>query len=473
MNFKDKVGLLTIVIVVLLCGCKKSVVEETPALMPLIVEADRSLRGNPQIIGADDEAHMPTRPSPGNYLFDWEQAREMPGPQGDPIIPMPWADNASRQYDEQLRYDYKKSDGWELIYNTFTHSKQDNRYFILYNKFRGVLRYYVYYDKALPDFAGLSAFSSTLEVYGNSNLLNFADQHIVDVDENSGSVSVSDSYPLARHGWYIAQFEIAYDRNLQNSTYSALSIRWSQSFSGLFSGNLSGKNIQDAKLSIQQQGTNTFAHDLNGEIQLNFKSLGRMHDLEQVLDIKTLSGLERQMTGKDTLTNIFNGQYVFGTDIMNVKTVTTGVLNRDSKAVNYSAVTLALPGYNNSNTIGVSPIFNESPGIFYMAGKPKVSLKSISGNLGHEYTLDLSSVRYMFNPHVLGYAEIHNISQEIVAKDLEDGKSVTETKVFTGQVLRSNKPLSIIGIRVAFDVVPKNGSKKVRIVKTFSADLIK
>lgn len=471
MNFKTTIGLLTTFIIVLAGGCKKSPVDEAPS-PGLIVEANDSPLGTPQIINAGSAVHMPTSTNTGNYPFDWELAQEMPRPQDELAIPMPWADNASRQYDEQLRYDFKKSDGWELVYNTFTTNKQDNRYFILYNKFRGVLRYYVYHGLDMAYSSNLDAFTYTIEVHGNSNILNFADQHIVNPDEKSRLVSVTEPYSLVKKGWYISQFELAYDPLLSKGAFTNLSIRWGTGFQDLFSGELNDKNIRDAKLSLQLQGRNASANELKGEIQMNFKSSTRTGDLQNVFSLETLGSLERQMSGKEELTNIFNGLSVSGTDIMNVKTTTIGLLNREHNAINYSNVSFALPGYDNSNTIGISPIFNESPGIFYLDGKPKVFLKSITGALNHEYTLDQSSVRYIFNPFVSGYAEVENIRQQIVAKDMEDAKSLTEARIFKGQQLKSNELLSIIGVRVSFDVVPRNGSKKVRIVKTFSAEVI-
>lgn len=471
MNFRNRFSLLTTFIIVLAGGCKKSLVDEIPQVPGLIVEANDMPMGTPQFINTGSAEHMPTNAERGNYTFDWELAKEMPRPQDQPVIVMPWSDEANRQYDEQLRFDYKKSDGWELVYNTFGVRPKGSRYFILYNKFRGVLRYYLYYDLDRPQSTGLDAYTHTLEVHGNSNILNFADQHIVDVNADSRLVSVSDPFPLIEKGWYISQFELAYDPILSKRNYPNLSIQWGMGFNGLFSGDLNQKNIGEAKLSIQRQEMILSAIEQKGEIQMNFRSLAHAGDLETVFGIETLNGLERQMAGNEGLTNVFNGLSVSGTDIMNVKTATLGSLKREVIEYHYSKMSLAIPGYDNANTLGISPIFNESPGIFYLDSKPKVLLKSIAGTLNYEYTLDLSSVRYIFNPFVSNYAEVKNIKQQIVAKDLEDAKSLTEAKIFSGQQLRSNMPLSIIGVRVSFDVVPKNGSKTVKVVKTFSADV--
>ena len=69
-------------------------------------------------------------------------------------------------------------------------------------------------------------------------------------------------------------------------------------------------------------------------------------------------------------------------------------------------------------------------------------------------------------------ADIKNISQNLVAaenKELIENNS--RAKLYIGQKLLSNIELTIQGVRVSFDVVPKNGSKPVHIVKVFQADI--
>jgi hypothetical protein len=48
----------------------------------------------------------------------------------------------------------------------------------------------------------------------------------------------------------------------------------------------------------------------------------------------------------------------------------------------------------------------------------------------------------------------------------------SRAKLFIGQKLSSNIPLVVQGVRVSFDVVPKDVSKTVHIVKTFKADIV-
>ena len=113
-------------------------------------------------------------------------------------------------------------------------------------------------------------------------------------------------------------------------------------------------------------------------------------------------------------------------------------------------------------------------GVFYLGAKPQVAYSENTGKYyKYQYDLDAGSVEYVFNPSVTEVADIKNITQELVATEkeglLEDYSTV---KLYTGQKLMSNLPLVIQGVRVSFDVVPKDGGKTVHIVKTFQADIV-
>lgn len=80
--------------------------------------------------------------------FDWEVVDWMPTPPGQAQIPMPWGGQGSISsfYGLDVLYDYKKFDGWRLVYSTFRDfgEKLIDPYFVLYNIYRGTLRFYFY-----------------------------------------------------------------------------------------------------------------------------------------------------------------------------------------------------------------------------------------------------------------------------------------------------------------------------------------
>ena len=54
------------------------------------------------------------------YPFDWDNPaiNYMPTPSGTTIL-VPWANGSVRGFSDDILYDFKKNDGWELVYNVF------------------------------------------------------------------------------------------------------------------------------------------------------------------------------------------------------------------------------------------------------------------------------------------------------------------------------------------------------------------
>lgn len=77
------------------------------------------------------------------------------------------------------------------------------------------------------------------------------------------------------------------------------------------------------------------------------------------------------------------------------------------------------------------------------------------------------------NPAVTEIADIKNIVQEVVATQNEKlFENYIRSKLYIGQKLSSNIPLVVQGVRVSFNVVPKDGGKTVHILKTFQANIV-
>lgn len=52
------------------------------------------------------------------YPLDWETANFMPTPPGTSIL-VPWGSGSNQTFSPDLALDYKATDGWVLVYNTF------------------------------------------------------------------------------------------------------------------------------------------------------------------------------------------------------------------------------------------------------------------------------------------------------------------------------------------------------------------
>jgi hypothetical protein len=433
----------------------------------------------PVITIPPDKTLLPSKSSL-NFVFDWEQAVTMPVKPGSPVVPMPWSDQAVKNYDPGLRYDFKKTDGWELVYNNFSDSvNHPHRFLILYNKFRGLLRYYCY--NPAPPNASVSSYRSLINeitlnsTANNSHIFNYAGQYIIDQNSNTRSASLIEPWPISEGGWYISQFEMAYDQNIAGFNWMQFGFSWALAFAKTEELMLNDMNATNKQVFLQKQGvqfTDYRGVPINGNMQLQVKSLTGFDNLENVFTDSIIDKLKQ--TVNDTAAgNMLNAMLVPSLRIANCKLDVPALLRININLVGFiTGLGLCMPGVDNSQVIGFGPVFNEPLGIFYLAAKPVIHYSKTTGAVPDQYTLDVSSVEYVINPFIQNYAEVRNFRQEIVAVDAEETKNLTEAKIFRGQVLKASAPLTILGVRVSFEVVPKNGSTPVKIIKTFKANVV-
>lgn len=114
--------------------------------------------------------------------FDWEEVDVMPTPENQSTINLPWdgAGSLATTYGNDVLFDFKKNDGWTLLYNTFTTKSTAplvNPYFILYNKYNGLLRVYLY--TTTPFVTTSSSIESCISVNQDVNLLDFVGNDLV------------------------------------------------------------------------------------------------------------------------------------------------------------------------------------------------------------------------------------------------------------------------------------------------------
>lgn len=150
-----------------------------------------------------------------------------------------------------------------------------------------------------------------------------------------------------------------------------------------------------------------------------------------------------------------------------------------------SALTFGISGYDQSTTAGIVPAYNSALGVFDISNRPTVKqttcYKPQYGPNGEQlvskqsylYKPDPSSFQLYFNPTVSSIASIQNINYEVVINDTDQyvagGKENIggQTYITGTRVGVDNQEAFVIGTRVSFDVVPNDGSPRVKIVKTF------
>lgn len=455
------------------------------------------------------------------YPLDWENIDYMPTPPGTPAVLVPWASGASRQFTAELAGDYKSSDGWTLVYNTFNTSIiSDNWYFILYNKYRGVIRLY-YYIPNNANYISSANMVHKLQIEGSyassSPMLNFAGQKLVDVDVNSDFASTIEQWQVARSTWYIFQYELAFDENMDLQTYSTFNFLWPLRSSQISNISLNGTVVGSLKGTLSLPGSDF-------TISPNFNIDGSQN--KSILTINGSSDADKLEQGLgQTIVNAIKGAIVSGANGL-IKNILSGIFKRKQSTpeenvnlkisadvsldgqltsdILLSSPAFAIPGYNQSSTPGFVPAYNEPLGVFYLSDRPTVDVTfrdvpappCAGGGAPDEYykysfDLDENSFDLIFNPAVTAIADITNISYDILM-DLGNNSSADMVPCAGGYL-----PEQIIGVgtlydvrsvttlfptlggswlyvpvyvRVSFDVEPKDGNPPVTIAKTFIAD---
>lgn len=440
--------------------------------------------------------------------LDWENINQMPTT--GQTIGIPWGSSiSSRQFSQDIVSDFKSADGWILLYNTFSStSNPDNYYFVLYNRYRGLLRMY-YYVPQNTDYTNSANILDKLAIEGpyapNSPILNFADQDVVDVTHNSSFASTIQQWQVARSTWYVLQYELAYDQNMSTQNYTTFDFLWGMhttlltnvNINGTITGTLTGNiNIPGTDFSIApafniSSSSNNTTITVNGSNDADKlkPSLGQTI----VNNIKSAITNGAQGIIKNLLSGIFKKSSAPAENVnlkLNASAHLEGSLTGDALI---TSPAFAIPGYNQSQTPGYIPAHNEALGVFYISSRPTVHVvhsfveNPDGGRQLRQYTFSVTpgSFSYIFNPVVQGIASFTNFNAEVMVDDpgmdiensfISGGEKET---IGTRSVYRITDPLLLydnldytgkVFVRLSFDVVPNDGNPAVRIAKTFLAN---
>lgn len=161
-----------------------------------------------------------------NVGYDWENNTTVKI-QGQDII-LPWYSGAPANLPEHIFTDYKKRDGWIMIYNFITDKNVNlsNRYvFIFYNVFRGLMRIY-YYNTLFPSQAGTSFAQITIHDQ-NTRLFNSSTtgRACLPMDQQGSKTVYAcgiSATPVSGfyYGWNCFEVELSYDQYLKDKNVS-------------------------------------------------------------------------------------------------------------------------------------------------------------------------------------------------------------------------------------------------------------
>jgi len=443
------------------------------------------------------------------YPLDWENIDRMPTPPSVPSVLVPWASGASRQFPREMLNDFRRADGWELLYNTFnTQIVEPSWYFILYNKYRGLVRLY-YYIPSGANFIASANIIHKLATEGSyassSPIMNFAGQDIVDVNRNVTFASTLERFQVAPNTWYAFQYELAYDRNIGGQSLANINFIWpvtsSQIQEAKFNGNIDGSLKGSIKLPGNDLSASSVINIVNGNGQINVAGSSETDNLLKILGKSVVDGAKKAITKgvSGVVENLLSGIFSNKSSAENVSLKLNAKIDlKGTLTQNFliQAKALAVSGYDQSSTVGFVPAYNKPLGVFYLARRPVINvtttLERIIGGGGRGRTDGFKRIReymitpaeYIFNPALLEVANVVVKEVKLVAEPTHSNIRGIDlrTEIINGSnYLSATKFITErtdVGAdiappyRIAIDVIPKDGSPKVTIIKTFRPSII-
>ncbi|MFV0537054.1 MAG: hypothetical protein ACK5M3_06720 [Dysgonomonas sp.] len=468
--------------------------------------------------------------------LNWENLDWMPTPAGQSSIPSPWngQGSLSATYGIDVLNDRNSSDGWELLYNTFTTSASgplQNPYFILYNKYRGTMRVFLYLT---TQFVTTSSYlQDGISVVSNSStsILSFCGQDIIDATKNITKyqqmqpIPADGSLPLASNRWYMMQYELAYDSKLPLIPYNNIQLSWNLNYYNVQKVSLGGSIVGQLNGTIGSASSGT---DLFSPLMGIAKTSGT----------GVLAAIGSQFIEKNTIDNA-TGTNKLGMSNNNWKSISSGVNAALSSAtgnipgavtsllsaiiggssggstpisLNFNAkitlegtgtsagsfpstpISFWVPGTNiSTSAVGYIPAYNKNLGVINFNGKPDVFFDDGEGwaqysgdpQVSGTYTIFSGSITFpksinfsnylQINPEVLKIAKVTIISQDLIMKNPNNESTFINPvgeSWYYDDAGHSDYNRWIFGakfgVRFTVKVEPFNGAPASIIIKTFA-----
>ncbi len=128
--------------------------------------------------------------------------------------------------------DYTKSKGWELLQRKFgCFSDIGNPYFVLYNRYTGMLRVYVYLSNNSSNYTQMLMTIKNVYTIRPANL-STANEYMLTPDKylnnqagsNDDEVLISLNESVGGNNWAVSEFNVMFDHNIENSLFANGSI---------------------------------------------------------------------------------------------------------------------------------------------------------------------------------------------------------------------------------------------------------
>lgn len=147
----------------------------------------------------------------------------------------PFVDASTSALDQiSQKHDFTKAKGWELLRRDFGCSHVTAYpYFVLYNKYNGLMRVFVYQPETQPQYSGIlmqieptkNPWPATTSLGDGSAIT--PDKYLTSNQAgNFGKVVVAVSEPSGSSRWSVAEFNPSFDPNIQNVVYSGTGLKF-------------------------------------------------------------------------------------------------------------------------------------------------------------------------------------------------------------------------------------------------------
>ena len=495
-------------LIVYLAGCKKEIKPSSNTI---------SITG-----GTAKDAPIPS------YSFDWESAAYAPTSPANQVY-LPWNSGASA-IDPRVVTDFASADGWVMVWNTFSPTTpianpQTTLFFALYNKFRGVLRFYLYQPPVQSATTyvshGLAWYTSTS---ATTSMLNFNAQDIIPSTNQSSFAAVqSQQFNLSGGTWVIFEYEMAYDGNIANTYFPDINapsgattqgLKWTSQWISVTQAKFNGSLIGTINGVLEQPQTlGTTLINLSGSA------------IQGAVEIYGLNNIPGGPTGGNyssyqnaiqnalgtTISNFFSGIMagISGGSTTNVNLTINAQINLTGTLVTNGGLEdnkLILPGQINSQTgPGLTPIYNDVMGLFNVTAPPVVGIDESNNwyyqnvdpydgsscvEAGVNATAWIDNANIVWNPAIFNSsasgAAVQNLHVDLLALYTSGNYSERlgnwwaqtfhdPTSSAPAQITYSTQTCPSEGapytpplvVRISFEVHPNSGAGYSKITKTF------
>ncbi|WP_295769110.1 hypothetical protein [uncultured Mucilaginibacter sp.] len=380
-----------------------------------------------------------------NTCFDWE-ANPYINFTNFPQQVLPWYSSTAATLPEFVMTDYKREDGWELIYNFLSQSTNEQNYVIYYNKFTGLMRTFYYLKSSVTTGEGMwgLGFNNTSALLNNMGY--FAEPIDAPIQEPLSITTNLSKNPQTKGvapGWNGFDTEITYDPNAESKVIKMGLFSYASNISHL---TLTGDIALSSEGTIATIGSkNGLQNTANnaaksvGDIAKNYVK-DKVKGTNPVIKVAStalsaiVGGGVKEIIGAgiNLLFGSFIGKKTEATSTnQKIEFKTNGTLNATGTITSTSSnnvvpiANLYTPGTTADPNNFILPCYTKKLGVWNLLQKPVVltSRKATAigegdhpehYQYGRQYFVDLSSINVAINPDVLSEIDSYEVKADLL-----------------------------------------------------------